>query len=91
MPSARVGPSSKRQNPAAAATHVRAKLRGNGEYQMRHGKAPLIAPEDRQRYIAEAAYFRALERGFEGGAELADWLAAEAEIESRYLVKTKAE
>lgn len=91
MPSARVGPSSKRQSPVPAATRAQAKVRGNGEYRMRHGTAPLIAPEDRQRYIAEAAYFRALERGFEGGAELADWFAAEAEIESRYLAKTKAD
>ncbi|CAG1006089.1 hypothetical protein BURK2_03450 [Burkholderiales bacterium] len=43
-----------------------------------------IATEVRQRYIAEAAYFRAKERGFHGGEALADWLAAEAEIDARY-------
>ena len=32
------------------------------------------------RMIAEAAYFRAEKRGFAPGAELEDWLAAEAEI-----------
>jgi hypothetical protein len=37
--------------------------------------------EDRYRMIAEAAYFRALGRGFEGGHEQEDWYAAEAEIE----------
>jgi hypothetical protein len=31
--------------------------------------------------IAEAAYFRAQRRGFQGGNPLEDWLAAEAEID----------
>jgi hypothetical protein len=31
--------------------------------------------------IAEAAYYRALARGFSGGDPLADWLEAEAEID----------
>ena len=33
--------------------------------------------------IQEAAYFRALSRGFAPGHELEDWLAAEAEVEDR--------
>ena len=40
----------------------------------------LISPDERQQMIAEAAYLRAAERGFEGGDPLADWLAAEAQI-----------
>lgn len=40
----------------------------------------LISVEERQRMIAEAAYFRALERGFTGGDPLDDWLTAEREI-----------
>lgn len=40
----------------------------------------LISPEERQRMISEAAYLRAAQRGFHGGDPLADWLAAEAEI-----------
>jgi len=35
---------------------------------------------DLQRWIAEAAYYRAESRGFEPGGETQDWLAAEAEI-----------
>jgi hypothetical protein len=31
--------------------------------------------------IAEAAYFRAESRGFAGGSDLDDWLAAEMEID----------
>jgi hypothetical protein len=31
--------------------------------------------------IAEAAYYRALERGFQGGDPVQDWLAAERDID----------
>jgi Protein of unknown function (DUF2934) len=37
-------------------------------------------PLDRARMIADAAYFRAERRGFQGGDPLADWLEAEAQI-----------
>lgn len=39
-----------------------------------------ITDEQRRRMIQEAAYFRAERRGFAPGDEIADWLAAEAEI-----------
>ena len=47
--------------------------------------APHISPEERHRLIAEAAYYRASQRGFHGGAEVEDWLAAEAEIDGKLL------
>jgi hypothetical protein len=37
----------------------------------------------REALIAELAYFRALNRGFEPGHEVEDWLEAEAEFERR--------
>lgn len=40
-----------------------------------------ISPDERQRLIAEAAYYIAERRGFAAGCELDDWLQAEAEIE----------
>jgi hypothetical protein len=40
-----------------------------------------VTAEQRQRMIAEAAYFRAQRRGFQIGNPLEDWLAAEAEID----------
>ena len=43
-------------------------------------KSQEISSGERQRMIAEAAYFRALERGFTGGSSLDDWLIAEREI-----------
>ncbi|MCR4300459.1 MAG: DUF2934 domain-containing protein [Sulfuricaulis sp.] len=39
-----------------------------------------ISSEERQQMIAEAAYFRAIQRGFNGGNSIDDWLAAEREI-----------
>ena len=41
-----------------------------------------LVGEDRLRMIAEAAYFRAEQRGFVSGNELEDWLAAEMEIDA---------
>jgi len=43
--------------------------------------APRVSAEERQRMIAEAAYFRAQQRGFAGGDSLDDWLAAERQID----------
>jgi len=43
-------------------------------------KSVCASTEDRQCMIAEAAYFRALGRGFVPGYELEDWLQAEEEI-----------
>lgn len=35
----------------------------------------------REQMIAEAAYFRAEQRGFAPGNEISDWLAAESDVE----------
>ncbi|TFG87763.1 MAG: DUF2934 domain-containing protein [Chromatiales bacterium] len=43
--------------------------------------SPACGGEDRCRMIAEAAYYRAESRGFEGGSDLDDWLAAEMDID----------
>lgn len=42
-----------------------------------------VTPERRLQLIAEAAYFRALGRGFGKGREEQDWLEAEAEVDAR--------
>lgn len=59
-----------RRTRAAASTHVAAT-----------GQRAAPSPEQRHAMIAEAAYYRAQRRGFAPGAELQDWLAAEAEID----------
>ncbi len=44
-----------------------------------------LAAEQRHFMVAEAAYYRAEDRGFQGGDQIADWLRAEAEIEAMLL------
>jgi Protein of unknown function (DUF2934) len=46
-----------------------------------------VSPEQRRKMIEEAAYYRALERGFEGGDPIEDWLNAELEIDSKYCLR----
>jgi hypothetical protein len=41
---------------------------------------PEVSADERQHMIAEAAYYRALQRGFQGGDSIEDWLAAEREV-----------
>jgi len=40
-----------------------------------------ITPEKRHKLIAEAAYYKAEQRGFNGDAHMQDWLAAEELID----------
>jgi hypothetical protein len=42
-----------------------------------------IDNKDRQQRIAEAAYFRAEQRGFNGGDSVSDWLLAEREVDAQ--------
>ncbi len=42
-----------------------------------------IDAETRRRLVAAEAYFLAERRGFAAGNELADWIAAEAAVDSR--------
>jgi hypothetical protein len=47
--------------------------------------AAFVGPEQRAALIAEAAYYRAEQRGFAPGHEMEDWLAAESEVDARLL------
>ena len=47
-----------------------------------------VDPQRRAALIARAAYFRALQRGFEPGQETSDWLAAEVEVDAELLSGT---
>lgn len=47
------------------------------------GKSGLVTPEERNRLIAEAAYYKAEKRAFAQGWELGDWIEAEAEIDAQ--------
>lgn len=52
------------------------------------GRQAFVDPQQRAALIARTAYFRALNRGFAPGYELADWLAAEAEVDAELLNTT---
>lgn len=41
-----------------------------------------VSEDARRAMIAQAAYLRAERRGFAGGSEVDDWLAAEAEVDA---------
>lgn len=49
-----------------------------------------VSTDDRRRMVAEAAYFRALNRGFQGGDINDDWYRAETQIRAA-LDKPKAQ
>jgi hypothetical protein len=43
---------------------------------------PALTPAERMKMIAEAAYYLAEKRGFKGGNELTDWVAAEKQVDA---------
>jgi len=45
---------------------------------------PLVSTAERDRLIAEAAYYRAESRGFAPGDEQADWFASVQEVDAKY-------
>jgi hypothetical protein len=47
-------------------------------------KGKTLDVSERQRLVAEAAYYRAEKRGFAPGNDLQDWVEAEHEIASKY-------
>jgi hypothetical protein len=52
-----------------------------------------ITKEQREHMIAEAAYYIAEHRHFQGGEQICDWLQAQAEVDNKMklrLVETKA-
>lgn len=59
-------------NTATAAPRRAAKTKTDGS---------TVSAERRRAMIAESAYYRAAERGFEGGDPVADWLASEREVD----------
>ena len=63
-------PPRRKPSPAAAAETLSSTARAK------------VTPEARRGMIAEAAYLRAERRGFAPGHEVADWLAAEQEVDA---------
>jgi len=64
-----------------SAVRSRGTRRSQRAEQQRAPAAPIDA-ERRHRMIAEAAYYKAKNRGFDGGRGMQDWLLAEQEFEA---------
>ena len=63
-----------------------AKGKGNassGLSAARGNKKP-ASEHELQQMVAEKAYFRALDRGFQGGDPVEDWLIAEREVNEKF-------
>lgn len=75
-------PTVKKASGKSAATKTRTRRPVTETPRARVKRSGHLAPEDRMRFIAEAAYFKAEQRGFAGGGELGDWIEAEAEIDA---------
>jgi len=59
------------------------KSKGNGSSRQASGSGESDSRDcPREQMIAEAAYFRAEQRGFAAGNEMSDWLQAEADVEN---------
>jgi hypothetical protein len=68
--------------PASAPAQRRKKTPGDSGA-ARMAQETEVAPGERERMVAEAAYFIAERRRFAAGDALSDWLQAEAEIDAR--------
>lgn len=79
-------PKSKAPSKASATSHsaarapVAAPKSAKGDSGAKPASHPALNPQERERLIAQAAYFRAEKRGFAPGCELQDWVEAEAEV-----------
>lgn len=62
---------------------------GSGDTELKTKPWSDISAEERHRMIAEAAYFKAEQRGFRWGDSVDDWLAAEAEIDELLGIPSK--
>jgi hypothetical protein len=76
-------PAPERQPPTDQRKTENARAAGEPEVTAAHLERREIPSfsESREARIAEAAYWRAERRGFAGGQELDDWLAAEKEVD----------
>ena len=81
MPSAHVRSQKARATPKTSDRGVSLTVkskRSNSE--IRPGSGAAFSMQERERLVAQAAYFRAEKRGFAPGCELQDWIEAEAEV-----------
>ena len=78
------------QQPSGDAAAATGKTRQSGTRRaprksvaFREGACPMdLNADQRWRMVSEAAYFNAERRGFSPGGEVADWLAAEGQVDT---------
>lgn len=78
---AAAAPTAKRPAPAARQAATTAAEIPKADPPKQTSRQPAIDPDRRRNYVEVAAYYIAERRGFAGGDEAADWLAAEQEID----------
>lgn len=76
---------SREKTPGTASTKKRAPRRRAATPAAAATQPNFVDPQQRAMLIAQAAYFRAIDRGFAPGHEVDDWLAAEAEVDAELL------
>ena len=77
------------KNPDAPAEKKRAPRRRAAAPGATPNPPKFVDPTQRSALIARSAYFRAEGRGFAPGHDLAEWLAAEAEVDAELLRGTE--
>ena len=81
MQAAQVRSQKSKATPKAGNRGATVPVRSNRDNsEVRPGAGPILSAQERERLVAQAAYFRAEKRGFAPGAELQDWIEAEAEV-----------
>jgi hypothetical protein len=73
------------KSPTTATARKRAPRKTLATPKRKPGATRFVDPEQRAALIAEAAFFRAEKRGFAPGHEVEDWLAAEAEVDTKLM------
>lgn len=66
--------------PNVARAPVAAPKSGKDGVKSQAPSLPVLNAQERDKLVAQAAYFRAEKRGFAPGYELQDWVEAEAEV-----------
>jgi len=79
-PDAKAGSKSTSRSKAAARQPALAKELNKSGADALAPSVRIISVGERERLVAQAAYFRAEKRGFAPGYEMEDWVEAEAEV-----------
>jgi hypothetical protein len=78
---ARAPRTSTRRPKAAAIAALESEVERMPDQPFAEGAQDAMDPDFRHRLVSEAAYRRYVERGYEDGYDLDDWLAAEADVD----------